>query len=128
LERLLAAPGAADFPGVDLTMGEDGLALNRSLIDFACWPPSFDLSTEGTDEVFRPSASGRGGLRCENSSVDLGLAFVPVGVRLTIVGADGLAGAIGFGGDVFAAGVLLVGGFLRGVETLFRISARRRKM
>jgi hypothetical protein len=108
-------------------MGEDGLALNRSRIDFACWPPSFDLPTEGIGEIIRPSASGRGGLRCENSSVDLGLAFVPVGVCLTIVGADGLAGAIGFGGDGFAAGVLPVGGSVRGVEARFRISARRRK-
>lgn len=146
-------------------MGAGGFApscLKRSRIESACAAAPRDLPSEVTGEGFRSWFRSPSGLPCEDISADLGLGPVAVGVRLTMVGAAGLAGAASFGGDGFGGAVLVGGVEARGVvacsrsrdnhwrwasilesspldredglgldaggwETLFRISAKRRK-
>lgn len=104
--------GGADFGGVDLALS----CSIRSRMDFARSAASLSRPVAGTDEKLRPSASGAGGLRCENSSIGLGLAFGVVGDCLTIDGVDGLVGTTSFGVDGFVGVVLVVGAAVLGVD------------
>jgi len=108
--------GEAGLGGVDRALS----CSSRSRIDFARSAASLTRPAAGTDEEPRPSASGAGGLRCENSSVALGLDFGVVGDCLTIDGVDGLGGTTSFGVDGFVGVVLDVGAGVLGVGACSR--------